>query len=562
MIVVPLLPPQSTLASHRRRALLHPAYGVLVALLAACSAPLPTPQAPAGSAHYDPSRDLGLLFHDIQVARIFPDSKTLVDARPRSAPSDVAARYLNARSRSGFDLRTFVNDNFELPRAIADAARSDTAQSMEAHIATLWPLLTRPADVMDPQSSLIPLPGPYVVPGGRFREVYYWDSYFTMLGLIQDGRTDLVRNMLDNFAFLIRTVGHIPNGNRTYYLSRSQPPYFAAMVGLYASATDSMQATQYLEPMELEHAFWMAGADSVARGTAARRVVRLRNGAVLNRYWDDRPEPRPESYREDFELGQRVPAAQREALYRNIRASAESGWDFSSRWMRDPSDLRTLETTELIPVDLNSLLYHMERTIAALRLVRGHPGDAAIAARFAAYADSRRAALLAAAYDPAEGFFFDVRWRTGARVTDRPTMAAAAPLFFGLATTEQGRAVAERLVRDFLKPGGFVTTQLPSGQQWDAPNGWPPLQWLGAQAVRAYGRADIADDARARWLALNRRTYRVTGRMTEKYDVADLNKRAGGGEYPTQDGFGWTNGVAQAMAAQERVRNASTPVRP
>jgi len=215
---------------------------------------------------------------------------------------------------TGFELGSFVKDNFDAPHVTAEGTRSDTAQSMEEHITALWPLLTRPADMVDPRSSLIPLPGPYVVPGGRFREVYYWDSYFTMLGLIQDGRTDLVKNMLDNFAYLIRTVGHIPNGNRTYYLSRSQPPYFAAMVGLYASATDSMQATRYLEAMELEHAFWMAGADSVARGTAARRVVRLRDGSLLNRYWDDKPEPRPESYREDFELVQRVPAAQREAL--------------------------------------------------------------------------------------------------------------------------------------------------------------------------------------------------------------------------------------------------------
>ena len=555
-------PTRMRLAIRRPGAIQPRVVGLLSALLLACSTPVRAPQPRAATTLYDPAHDLGPLFHDIQIARIFPDSKTLVDARPRSAPADLAVRYLAARAVSGFDLGSFVKDNFDVPRAAIEGTRSDTAQTMEAHIQSLWPLLTRPADMVDPRSSLIPLPGPYVVPGGRFREVYYWDSYFTMLGLIQDGRTDLVKNMLDNFAFLIRTVGHIPNGNRTYYLSRSQPPYFAAMVGLYASATDSMQATRYLDAMELEHAFWMAGADSVARGAAARRVVRLHDGSLLNRYWDDRPEPRPESYREDFELAQRVPAAQREALYRNIRASAESGWDFSSRWMRDPSDLRTLETTDLIPVDLNSLLYHAERTIAALRLVRGQPGDAVVAARFAADADSRRTALLAAAYDPTEGFFFDVRWRSGARVTDRPTMAAAAPLYFGLATAEQGRAVAVRLGRDFLKPGGFVTTQLASGQQWDAPNGWPPLQWLGAQAVRAYGRADIADDARARWLALERRTYRVTGKMTEKYDVADLNKRAGGGEYPTQDGFGWTNGVAQAMAAQERERNPPAPVRP
>jgi alpha,alpha-trehalase len=219
--------------------------------------------------------------------------------------------------------------------------------------------------------------------------------------------------------------------------------------------------------------------------------------------------------------------------------------------MRDAKDLRTLETTELVPVDLNSLLYHAEQTIATLRRLRGLAGDAEAAARFTEAAANRRRALLAAAYDPERGFFYDVRWRTGERVTDRPTLAAAAPLYFGLATPEQGRAVAARLGRDFLKPGGFVTTLIASGQQWDAPNGWPPLEWLSVEGVRRYGRGDLADLARERWLALNRRTYRTTGKMTEKYDVVDLSRRAGGGEYPTQDGFGWSNGVALALAAQE-----------
>ena len=149
---------------------------------------------------------------------------------------------------------------------------------------------------------------------------------------------------------------------------------------------------------------------------------------------------------------------------------------------------------------------------------------------------------------------YDVRWRTGARVLDRPTLAASSPLYFGLATPEQGRAVAIRLERDFYKPGGFVTTLIVSGQQWDAPNGWPPLQWLTIEGVRRYGRAELADSARARWLTLNQRTYQSTGKMTEKYDVVDMTRRAGGGEYPTQDGFGWTNGVGLALSAQTMVR--------
>ena len=500
---------------------------------------------------YDPSRDLGTLFQDVQLAGVFPDSKTFVDARPLSAPAEIAARYAAERGRPGFNLRSFVERNFDLPAVVGADFHSDTSRTMEEHIRDLWPVLTRSPDTSAGRSSLIPLPREYVVPGGRFREVYYWDSYFTMLGLVESGRTDLIRSMLDNFAHLIRTVGHIPNGNRTYYLSRSQPPYFAAMVGLYAQATDSAQAIPYLDALEAEHAFWMDGAERLAAGAAYRRVVRLADGSLLNRYWDDRPEPRPEAYREDYMLGQRLPVGQRDAFYRNVKSTAESGWDFSTRWMRDPKDLLTLETTDLVPVDLNSLLYHAERTIAALRRLRGQPGDAEVASRYTTAAEARRRALLAAAWDSAGGFFFDVRWRSGARVTDRPTLAAAAPLYFGLATPEQGRATAARLEREFLKPGGFVTTTLVSGQQWDAPNGWPPLVWLTIQGVRRYGRGDLADTARDRWLALNRATYRSTGKMNEKYDVADLSRRAGGGEYPTQDGFGWANGVALALAAQQ-----------
>ncbi len=478
---------------------------------------------------------------------MFADSKTFVDARPLEAPADIVTGYASARDAAGFTLPAFVQQHFALPRPVGEDFRTDSSQTMEEHIRALWPVLTRPPDTADARSSLVPLPQPYVVPGGRFREVYYWDSYFTMLGLVASGRTDLVRDMLDNFAYLIRTVGHIPNGNRTYYLSRSQPPFFAAMVGLYAQATDTAQALTYLDALEAEHAFWMDGAERLAPGQAYRRVVKLRDGSILNRYWDDRADPRPESFRPDYELGQTLPAAGREAFYRNVRATAESGWDFSSRWLRDPKDLRTLETTDLVPVDLNSLLYHAERTIAALRAFRGKPGDAEAAQRYSRVAEDRRRALLAAAYDSAGGFFYDVRWLSGARVTDRPTLAAAYPLYFGLATPDQGRAVATRLGREFLKPGGFVTTLIASGQQWDAPNGWPPLQWLTMEGVRRYGRADLADKARDRWLALNRRTYQATGRMTEKYDVVDLRRRAGGGEYPTQDGFGWTNGVALAL---------------
>jgi alpha,alpha-trehalase len=532
------------------------ALAAALALSSACrsASPVAGPSATAPAARaalYDPAHDLGPLFQAVQLAPLFDDSKTFVDARPLLPPARIAAEYRRTRHDPGFDLRAFVAARFALPAPPAAAYHTDTSLTMTQHLRSLWPVLTRapPAGTAASRSSLIPLPRPYVVPGGRFREVYYWDSYFTMLGLAVSGRTDLVRDMLDNFAYLIGRFGHIPNGNRTYYLSRSQPPFFAAMVGLYARATDTAQALRYLAPLEAEHAFWMAGASGLATGTATRRVVRLPDGNLLNRYWDDLAEPRPESFRHDFALARSLPPARRAAFYRNVRATAESGWDFSSRWMRDPPDVRSLETTDLAPVDLNSLLYYGERLIAALRAYRGHPGDSAVARRFRAEADARRRALLAAAYDSADGFFYDVRWRTGERVGDRPTLAAVTPLYFGLATAVEGRAVAARLERDFLRAGGFVTTLRTTGQQWDAPNGWAPLEWMAIEGVRRYGRPDLADSARARWLALNRRTYAATGRMMEKYDVVDVRRSAGGGEYPTQDGFGWTNGVALALLA-------------
>lgn len=492
---------------------------------------------------YDPAHDLGRLFQDVQLARVFPDSKTFVDAVPVIPPSDIVARY-----DSTSDLRAFVAKWFTPPPAAGEGYRSDTTQSMQQHIRSLWEVLTRaPApDTLRDRSSLIPLPEPYLVPGGRFREVYYWDSYFEMLGLVADGRLKLMGEMLDNFAYLIRTVGHIPNGNRTYYLSRSQAPFFGAMVGLYARARDTAQALKYLKALEEEHGFWMDGAQSLAPGHAYRRVVRLPNGSILNRYWDDLAEPRPESYREDYRLGQSVPADRRPDLYRTLRATAESGWDFSSRWMRDTTDLKSVETTALAPVDLNSLLEYDERLIAALCRFEG---DSAAARRYTAEADGRRRALLEAAYDSSTGFFYDVRWATGARVSDRISMAAVYPLYFGLATSAEARRVSQVLGRELLRPGGFVTTPIASGQQWDAPNGWPPLQWLAIQGLRRYGLTALADTARARWLAINQRVYQATGKMVEKYDVVNVTKRAGGGEYPAQDGFGWTNGVAEALLA-------------
>ena len=515
----------------------------------------PEPDTASAARRYRPDEDLGPLFAAVQLGGVYPDGKTFVDAVPNEAPAAIRAAYREERGRPGFRLDRFVAARFTpptAPRPSDAAAPVAPAQRMEDHLRALWPALTRTPDAATGATSLIPLPHPYVVPGGRFREVYYWDSYFTMLGLVASGRTDLVRGMLDNFAHLLRTVGHVPNGNRTYYLTRSQPPFFSSMVALLAGAEGPAAAAPYLDALEREHAFWMAGeADLPAAGPGAvRHVVRLPSGAVLNRYWDAGVTPRPESYREDFTLAQGVPEADRPRLWKDLRSAAESGWDFSSRWFADGRTLGTIETTAIVPVDLNALLYHLEATMARLHRAGG---DAGRAAAFERRAEARRAALLATFWDEADGYFHDVYALSG-RPTGRASLAGVVPLYYGLATDAQAARVADRVRRSFLGPGGFVTTTVRTGQQWDAPNGWAPLQWLTVRGLERYGHAALAAEGRDRWLALNRAVYGRTGRMMEKYNVLDTGLAAGGGEYPTQDGFGWTNGVALGFTSGLRVR--------
>ena len=268
--------------------------GSAAGLLLCCSrgaAALPAPPTP--------SEPYPGLFERVQMERVYEDGKTFVDALPRKPPVEIMKEYEASRDAPGFELGAFVRAHFDAPVTAAAEFRSSPGMDVEDHIDALWPVLERQPDVPTPHSSLLPLPHRYVVPGGRFREIYYWDSYFTMLGLEESGRHDLALDMVKNFAFLIDRYGHVPNGNRTYYLSRSQPPFFAAMVELIAARDGSTAYLQFLPALRREYEFWMDGASTLERGAAHRRAVRLRDGSILNRYWDDRETAREESYRED-----------------------------------------------------------------------------------------------------------------------------------------------------------------------------------------------------------------------------------------------------------------------
>jgi alpha,alpha-trehalase len=489
----------------------------------------------------NPSRqifELSSLFEAVQLQKVFADGKTFVDCIPKSAADKILAAYEKEKQEAGFDLKQFVRTHFELPKAFASDVK--IVVSVEQHIHQLWDVLTRQPD--EAGGSLIPLPNAYVVPGGRFGEVYYWDSYFTMLGLHASGRYEMIENMVKNFANLIHTVGFIPNGNRTYYLGRSQPPFFSLMVQLLAGIKGKEVLIDYLPALEKEYAFWMNGKEQLnKRNIAVNHVVLMSSGTILNRYWDTYDTPRPESYREDAELAHDYP--QPEILYRHLRAGAASGWDYSCRWFKDVNDFKTIHTIDIIPVDLNCLLYHLETTIAEAAVLKN---DAVKANEYEQKASRRKQAIHHYCWNEQLQFFTDYDFTVDEQ-TQIKTLAASSALFFNITTQAQADAVASTLEKEFLKDGGLVTTLNTTGQQWDAPNGWAPLQWMSIVGLENYGHHELATTIAKRWIELNKDVFARTGKLMEKYNVVDTHLEAGGGEYEGQDGFGWTNGVLLAL---------------
>jgi len=514
-----------------RRAL---AAGVLAALLAApaARADIVVGQTPP------PAPDVlyGDLFVAVQTQQVYPDQKTFVDAVPKADPAFIVAQYDAQKDQPGFSLTDFCNTWFIPPADTQVVPPPD--QTLREHIDWLWPELTHTTTTAPDWTSLVPLPQPYVVPGGRFREGYYWDTYFTMLGLQESGHEDLVDDMLANFAYEIDMFGHIPNGNRNYYLSRSQPPFFALMVELAAKVEGGATYRKYLPQLRKEHAYWMRGEAGVARGQAALNVVKLSDGSALNRYWDDLDTPRPESYLQDVTTASSVPDRPSNEVWRDLRAAAESGWDFSSRWFGDNANLTTIRTTSIVPVDLNSLMFQLEQTIAKGCAVAR---EFACFTRYTAAAGSRAAAINRWLWHP-DGYYADYDWQLR-HVRDNRTAAMLYPLFVQLAPRHRGLSTLAVAESSLLDVGGLETSQFKTGQQWDAPNGWAPLHWIAVRAGRHYGRADLAEAIGSRFLADVQAEYDAEQKLVEKYLVDGSGIGGGGGEYPLQDGFGWTNGV-------------------
>ena len=499
-----------------------------------------TAQAPSS-----PDKIYGALFHDVQMNRVFPDGKTFVDCIPKRNPKEILADYQKQKNTTGFTLKKFVDDNFDLPHT-PQLNYITKEKDVVMHIKNLWGVLRRDPDSAITGSSLLPLPYPYIVPGGRFREIYYWDSYFTMLGLKESGEIRMIENMVNNFAYMINTYGHIPNGNRSYYLGRSQPPFFALMVELLAEIKGDSTYKSYLPALEKEYKFWMEGTARLKNAQAYRRLVKMPDGSILNRYWDDSATARPEGYREDVETAIKSDR-DKKIMYTNLRAGAESGIDFSSRWFKDGKNLTSIRVIDFVPVDLNSLLYKLELTISKAKQVNGEDSIANI---FRKKADARNASIDKYCWNKSLKYYTDYNFKTH-KISNAVTPAGMYPFCVFSKNLDYmsllARQAAEQVKKQLLQPGGIQASSVNTGQQWDAPNGWPPLMWMTVWGLDRCGQRDLARDISIRWIKLNLDVFNRTGKLMEKYNVSDLKLEAGGGEYPSQDGFGWTNGVLLAL---------------
>ena len=497
-----------------------------------------------------PDELMGELFSDVQTQQVYGDGKTFVDLVPRKRIKTIIDEYRLLKNDPEFELSEFLGRHFyDLSTTVhkKDPFKVKSNATINHQISQLWEHLER-RNRLD-RGSLIALPYTYIVPGGRFNEQFYWDSYFIMLGLAAEDKWERVESMIKNCAFMIRKYGFVPTANRTYFLSRSQPPVFVLMVRLLAEHKGKKVLREYLPYLLSEYRFWMKGRKKLLETEhfAYRRVVQMPNGTLLNRYYDNKVTPRPESLREDTETATLSRKRIHEKLFLHLRAAAESGWDFSSRWFEDPRDIRTIHTVDIIPVDLNALLYMLETAIADGYSSFRNPF---MVRKFRKLANKRQQAINEYHWNAQEKFYMDYNFHKKAS-TKVISLAGVFPLYAGIASKEQAEYVARILEEKFLKPGGLVTTANETGQQWDSPNGWAPLQWIAIQGLRNYGYTDLADVIKIRWMGLNERVFKQTHRLVEKYNVVDGDGLGGGGEYALQDGFGWTNGVYAALRKQK-----------
>jgi alpha,alpha-trehalase len=531
--------------------------------------------------------------------------------------NDFLSEYFGA---AGSELAPVPSEDLTTDPTFLEHVNSTDIRDFISQVIDIWPDLTRQyvgaGNCTGCVSSFIPVNRTFVVAGGRFREPYYWDSFWIVEGLLrtQGSFTEIALNIIENFLDIINEVGFMPNGARQYYLNRSQPPLLTQMIRVYVEYTnDTSIIEKALPTLEREHQFFMNN----------RTVDVELDGETytLNHYEVSNTQPRPESYYEDYTTannesyyaesgiiypGKPLNESERATLYSDLASGAESGWDYSSRWVKTPGDavndvyfpLRSLNTKEIVPVDLNAILYHNEVIIASFH---NQTGNSSAAEAWAELASKRSEAMTAVMWDEDHFRYFDYNLTSSARnvyvLADEdsteaeragapegqmlsfnvaqfyPFWTGAAPNWLKNNPASVQRAyapVADQLLR---KAGTIPATNLQTGEQWDEPNAWPPHQYIVTAGLLNTPPTFGEDDPSYIWtqeLALNLSqryidstfcTWRVTGgdtedlpqlegadpaangTMFEKYADNSTNAAGGGGEYEVVEGFGWSNGV-------------------
>jgi alpha,alpha-trehalase len=408
------------------------------------------------------------------------------------------------------------------------------------------------------EQGLLYLPRPYVVPGGRFNEMYGWDSYFIQLGLLQDGQIELAKDMADNFLYEIRHYGQILNANRTYYLTRSQPPFLTEMLlGVYRQTKDRAWLAGSVEAAEEYYRYWT-------------REPHLTSQTGLSRYFDLGEGPSPEvlasevnaSGQTHYDLVKgyfrttrikdydvtRFYDRKRDQLtpefYKGDRSMRESGFDPSARFGPFNADIVAYN-----PVCLNSLLYVMEKDMAKILEITGKSPEAAL---WRTRAEERAERVNRLMWDAHDGLYYDYNFEQK-RTRRYPFLTTFYPLWAGIASSEQAGRVRKAL-GEFERPGGLRTSTTRSGDQWDAPFGWAPLELIAVEGLRRYGYDDDANRIAEKFLSMVHDEFQRTGTILEKYDVerraADIKGEVRYGYRTNEVGFGWTNGVFKVLVGE------------
>lgn len=516
----------------------------------------------------------GSLLHTVQISRIFKDSKTFVDLRMIKSENETLENFdvlmndtndnptreqiqsfVDQHFEEGDELEKWTPPDFNPNPPILGKIKDERFKKFAKDLVGIWPSLARKMgeDVsLNPdRNSLVYVPNGFIIPGGRFKEIYYWDSYWIVEGLILSGMTETARGMIENFLHLVKKFGHIPNGSRVYYAERSQPPLLTAMVDKYIKATNDLNwLKQNLPTLEEELTFW-----------ATKRIVNATKDNktyTLLRYFAESKGPRPESYVEDYEYASEIrDDSKQQTFYTNLKSAAESGWDFSSRWFFDENssnvgNLSDIHTIKIIPVDLNSIYAGALETMGDLNNLLHNKKSAK---KWWMLAQYWRMAIDNVLWDPEDGIWYDYNLETS-RYRKGFFPSNVAPLWSKCVEDEKLPEYGPKVIA-YLKrstglsfPGGIPSSISRSGEQWDHPNAWPPLQSMVVEALKHINSEEsnrLAQETAQKWVRANLIGYNKTEEMFEKYDAEKPGDYGGGGEYVVQSGFGWTNGVVLEM---------------